>query len=377
MTTLPDALPADRAAIGPHHLTDALRAGGWLGGSAQVEHVEQTPFATGLGICGQLTLLDLRYAGPPAETAVAPARMVLKLPAEAPASRAVCQAFGFYVREGRFYADLAADLPVRTPLAYAAAVDLAGGTSMLLLEHIGGWPGGCQIAGATQDEARRAMDAAAALHAAAWDRALPADAWLERVDEGALAQLGAAYRASWPGFVDRFAALLPPGALELGLRAQDAFEELMHAATVEAPLTVCHGDYRLDNLLFSPDPAEPWPGRAALLDWQLMHRGPGVEDVALFLSQSLSIERRRSMEVGLLRRWHGGLCARLGPAAERYPLDLAWDHYRRLALSRTAYAVIVGGSMDTAVDRSLALAEAIAVRSFTAALDLDGNEFLT
>lgn len=180
----------------------------------------------------------------------------------------------------------------------------------------------------------------------------------------------------WPAFADRFAPVLPPGAVELGLRIQAGLEDLLRTATAEAPLTICHGDARLDNMMFSADPTCPEPGRLAVLDWQLLHRGPAVEDVAMFLTQSVPVELRRAHEAGLVRRWHDALTARIGPAAGAYPFDTAFDHYRRMSLYGTLYPVVVGGTMDIANERGLALNTAMAVRSFTAALDLGAGEFL-
>ncbi|MEZ5258269.1 MAG: aminoglycoside phosphotransferase family protein [Ilumatobacteraceae bacterium] len=55
-------------------------------------------------------------------------------------------------------------------------------------------------------------------------------------------------------------------------------------------LTVVHGDYRLDNLLFGP------PGSAtplAVVDWQTVSYGSPMNDVAYFLGAGLQIEDRR------------------------------------------------------------------------------------
>lgn len=372
MTTVPDTQPRSAADLDPEFLTGALRAGGLLTDAERVLDVAAEPFAVGNSVLGELFLLRLRYA----DDVGAPTTMVCKLPIGAPENRALAEHLGFYVREGRFYADLAGHLAVRTPQPYWSAIDPDARTSAMLLEDLSGWTAPCQTAGATLDQAGRAMDAAAALHAAAWDRPLGADAWLERVDEGAFAEIGAAYRVAWPGFVENLGHTLPAEALDLGRRLTEVFVEVMHAATVEAPLTVCHGDFRLANLLFSPDPAEPCPGRLALLDWQMVHRGPGVEDVALLLSQSLPADLRRRSEVDLVRRWHDGLCARLGPAAVGYPLEEAWRHYRRLVLTRTLFPVVLGGSLDLSNERIRAMGEAITERAFTAALDLDAGEFL-
>ena len=62
-------------------------------------------------------------------------------------------------------------------------------------------------------------------------------------------------------FVERIGAALPAGSIELGERAQDRFEDLLHSMMAEAPSTICHGDFRVDNLLFDdtrPRKATEW-----------------------------------------------------------------------------------------------------------------------
>ena len=51
-------------------------------------------------------------------------------------------------------------------------------------------------------------------------------------------------------FVERIGGDLPAGAVELGERAQAVFEDLLRVGVAEAPITVCHGDFRVDNLMF-------------------------------------------------------------------------------------------------------------------------------
>jgi aminoglycoside phosphotransferase (APT) family kinase protein len=52
--------------------------------------------------------------------------------------------------------------------------------------------------------------------------------------------------------------------------------------------TVLHGDYRLDNLFFDHD------GEVTVLDWQIVTKGFGGYDFGYFVSQSLSVEARRT-----------------------------------------------------------------------------------
>ncbi len=59
-------------------------------------------------------------------------------------------------------------------------------------------------------------------------------------------------------------------------------------------MTICHGDFRLDNMLFGAD------GSFALIDWQMAMRVPGSSDLVYFLVTNLSPEVRRLHEWELI-----------------------------------------------------------------------------
>jgi aminoglycoside phosphotransferase (APT) family kinase protein len=166
--------------------------------------------------------------------------------------------------------------------------------------------------------------------------------------------------------------------VDIGDRTKDQFEAMIHAGIAEAPMTVCHGDFRGDNLMF--DDRASAEDEVAVLDWQITYRGPAVTDVAYFLCQSLTLEERRAHERELLRGWYDELGVTLrreqGRELDDYPFDLAWDQYRRAALGTTVYPVVAIAQMDAANERGLELTRAMASRAFTACLDLGSAEFL-
>ena len=143
---------------------------------------------------------------------------------------------------------------------------------------------------------------------------------------------------------------------------------------VEAPITICHGDFRVDNLLFD-DRAEP-AERVAVIDWQIAMQAPAVGDVCYFMSQSMQPEARRGAERDLLRCWYDAVVESAGRELGEYPFDLAWTHYRRSTLATTVYPVTGMGAMDPANERGRVLVTQMAVRAFSACLDLDAAELL-
>lgn len=364
-------LPGDLQEVSAEFLTGALRAGGVLGADATVAEVVVEQIAVGKALIGQVARLLLTYTG---GTGVAePPSVILKMPGTAEANRDVGNAFGHYLREGRFYRDLAPALPVRTPRCLWVHVEPSNHGSWLLLEDLSAWTAPCQIAGADAALADAAIAEIVRLHAHSWDAAPETQpGWLHRFDELPHTSLGQAYRAAWDPFVQRFGHLLTPEATALGRRTTEVFEQLQQAAAAEAPLGLCHGDFKLDNLLIDS------VGAIAVLDWQVVHRGPAVQDVAMLLAQSLDVETRRRHERDLVRSWHAGLAAALGVAGawDAYPFELAWDHYRRMVLFATAYPVVLAVMVDLQNDRGLALIEKMIHRSFAAAIDLDTGALL-
>jgi aminoglycoside/choline kinase family phosphotransferase len=238
-----------------------------------------------------------------------------------------------------------------------------------------------QVAGVEAERAAQALGALAMLHGTWWGSpALDGLDWMPRLDDPINLAAGQQYRDAWPLFVERVGRSLPPAALEVGERVQLEFEDLMRVGIAEAPVTICHGDFRVDNLLF--DDAATGADRVAVIDWQISYRGPAVSDVAYFLCQSMAVEERRAHEGALVRGWYDRLVDAAGGDGDvggelaGYPFGVAWAHYRRSTLSNTVYPVTGAGAMDPANERGRELLTAMATRSFSAVLDLGADEFL-
>jgi hypothetical protein len=357
-------------------VTEALRSGGVLGSGTRVAEVEHDAIGEGVGIVGQLARLQLRYDG---QAAGAPGTVILKLPSQYPENRAVGDHFSFYEREGRFYQQLASKVPVRTADCYWNHIDPSTRTFGMLLEDLGDRTMISQVAGVPGTRAAEALRALARVHGTWWGSSMVDSLdWMPRLDEPINLAAGQQYRDAWPVFLERIGDAIGPDAIDLGRRTQHVFEDLLVSGIAEAPVTICHGDFRADNLMFD-DHADP--GEAvAVLDWQISYRGPAVTDVAYFLCQSLTVEERRAHEAALVRGWYDELTTAVarehGATLDAYPFDLAWTQYRRASLGTTVYAVSAMGAMDVANERGRALVTAMAVRSFTAALDLQAGDLL-
>src|SRR3546814_5302674 len=155
---------------------------------------------------------------------------------------------------------------------------------------------GDQIDGCGLTESELAIDAQAVLLSSLWvDPTLPDMPWLDRSSADGQAFYVQIITMLYEGFSERYADTLDPDV-------RDAGDEVVRRITVyleyrPEPLTVVHGDFRLDNLLFGG----PYP--VAAVDWQTVTRGPALTDVAYFMGTSPTPDVRAAHEEALVGRY--------------------------------------------------------------------------
>ncbi len=360
--TIPDG-PGELTA---EWLTSALRSSGTLT-SAEVVSVDSEPIAEGVGLMGQLACVKLHYDRP---EVAAPRSLIAKFPAEAEENRDLGNHFRLYEREIRFYNEIADEIDLRTPRCYHSAMDVEAGRYVLLLEDLAPARVGDQIAGCSRLEAELVISKLAEFHATWWDSQRLEDLdWMPYANDPMLKSAQETYQEAWEPFVERFGDKVPRSVLEIGERLGTRVNAIQEQQTAP-PRTICHGDYRLDNLFFaSSEGGDP----LAVIDWQISFRGRGVSDVAYFLSQSLSPHERNASEMDILRAYHQTL-AENGVAEYDFD-DCLWD-YRLGTLFWLVIPVIVGGTLDLSNERGLALATTVIERSVAAIADLDAGDLL-
>ena len=348
-------------ALTPAWLTEALASAGTLDG-ASVTSVALTPVGTGQ-MCDSVRL-QLTFDGP----TDAPPTIIAKLPAADPTSRATALALRSYETEVRFYQQLAPSLPIRTPHVFHAEIDVETASFVLLLEDLAPARQGDQLTGCSPDEAVVAVDELVKLHAPRWDDPTLTDLeWLHRDPESGNAFLLGMLPVFWDGFRERYADRIGPDVHEAG----DAlFGQLERYVLRDAsPLTVVHGDYRLDNLLFGgPDGGAP----IAVVDWQTSAHGNGLGDVAYFIGAGLLAEDRREHERDLVRRYHDGLVA---TGVKGYEWEDCWTDHRRGTWGGLVMAVAASMLVER-TDRGDEMFLVMAHRHARHALDLDAPALL-
>lgn len=354
MLTIADTVDA----LTPEWLTAALTASGSLSG-ARVIAAESRPLGTGQ-MCDSVRI-RLSYDDPGA----GPASLVAKLPAADEGSRATAIAFRSYEKEVRFYQEMAERLPVRTPRMHYADLDVATASFVLLLEDLEPARAGDQLRGCDTDLAAAAVAELVNLHAPLWgDPSLAQLDWLHGNPDGRAALLRDVLPLLWAGFQERYAASLEPHVKQAG----DVYFGRMDAGYAgDRTFTVTHTDYRLDNLLISPD------GVVTVVDWQTCGTGVGPSDVAYFLGAGLAPELRREAEDQLVRNYHAGL---LAAGVTGYDWEDCWLDYRRGTWSGLSMAVLASMSVKR-TDRGDQMFLAMAGRHARHALDLDAADVLT
>jgi hypothetical protein len=247
-----------------------------------------------------------------------PQTIFVKLPPSDPTSRAMVVETGMGRREASFYARLAAEVPVRIPQPHFAAWNEDGTAYVMLLEDLD--EAGCSFPQARGPDrlacAQSLVSGLARLHAHFWDT----PRW-----QGDLAWVDTPMRNDWGRILmkaglEQFHRDMPSHWNELVRRYlddTDGFNDLIEAG----PATLIHGDSHMGNLFVDR-------GEIGWLDWACFSRGPGMRDVAYFLTNSLDTAFRRENERALLELYRLALAEAGGPERRA---DEIWNEYRCFA----------------------------------------------
>lgn len=350
--------PRDVAAITAEWLTSVMKVSG---SDAVVASVSQATIGEGVGMMSGLSRLMLEYA-----SGTGPASLIAKTPATNDANLAVAQAFNLYSREVLFYRDLATRTTARTPVIHYADIDPDGVGFLLLMEDLTEFRLGDQVEGCGLEEAMAGVEWLGRHHASFWGRTEdPKLAFLPAIwpsyNSDALTQ---GCEMGWAPMIEAFADVIPRRYRQMR-EAYTAAQPALYAWMASGPVTVAHGDFRMDNLFFGRTPESD---RLIALDWQGALIGRGSQDLAYFLSGSVRTDVRRAHERELVARWHELLVA---GGVEGYSLEDAWEDYRRAVAYVWTLAVVIAGTLDRTNERAHAWMSVMIERSIATMDDLD------
>lgn len=261
-----------------------------------------------------------------------PTSLVGKFPSLDETSRNTAAATGSYVKEVGFYRDLQRTVSIRTPRIHGLREDLDRNRFVLLMEDIRPAEQGDQLAGCPLDRAALAVDALAGLHGPHWGGEALADIdWLVPRSPERATEMAGLYGMLLPGFLSRYDHRLDDSVLELGSWFARRMERWFTLG--RTPITLVHGDYRLDNMLFGTGPDAP---PITIVDWQTLGHGRGPTDLAYFIGAGLHVDDRQNAERDLVARY----VERLAEAGVDAGLDDVWHDYVLGSASGYVMAVI-------------------------------------
>ena len=389
-------IPKRSEDITPQWLTGALTSTGVLAGG-RVTEIRRELLGEDEGFMGEVNRLHLELA--PAE-AVGPRTVITKQPIAIRAHRAQGELLGLYEREILFYRDLAVELPVRTPRHYFSVMDpnpaspesrerierfvdsapawllklslgfstwlagFSGRRYLLLLEDLSPAQMGDQVRGCSLERVASCLDALATMHASQWNEpSLDGLEWIPKLNTA-----GRVVRAMYLRARARFEAKFEHRLTDEIRRQADWLDEgVLELAdcVCESPYTLIHGDFRMDNLFF---PAAGPESDIIFTDWQVAAQGPGVYDVAYFLTSSLPAEIDRDTELQLLQRYHQRLQA---SGVTDYGFDRCRLDYQRCVLWMLSREMIAMVSIEYADERGIEMVDLWIDRLFARLRGLD------
>ncbi|MCH1514657.1 MAG: ecdysteroid 22-kinase family protein [Acidimicrobiales bacterium] len=342
-------------------LTGVLQGSGFDG--AQITDLQVEVIGEGVGIMGLLYRVKLLYSESSAKEV--PQSVVIKVPSPHEQTRHIARAFMFYGKEIGFYRDAAKDTPLDTPRCYAAHHDPESDDFVLVLEDLDGMEVISQLDGCPIDKAEIAIEALARHHAAFWESERFSEdlAWLPFGWDVPFPQaIAQGFSQAWPTCMEMFPNGVSERIKKVGEKFPTVTSEMMELA--DSPVTLAHGDFRLDNLFFQNEDLK-------VIDWQICIKTVGGYDVGYFLSQSLTIEDRRNHERDLLDKYR----KTLSEIGLDYPQDRLMEDYRRSVLFCLAYPVQASAAA-LVNERAVQLVTEMFARVSTAIEDLNADEFL-
>lgn len=264
----------------PEWFTEVLRSNGRLDEVMKVSAVDLQRFGSSESMMSALYRVGLTYDG----DSDGPASLIVKLASESDEQRFIASVFKFYEREIRFYNEHAAQVSVSIPRCLLAAIDPDDHSFVLVLEEISGRRQVDQVNGLSFDDARVALLNLDDLHAPFWGKDLDAEAETFFRFDSPLMQsvMPDHFAGEWAKVRGKVLDELAPEVIELCDSRPEWTGALLQA--MQTPDTICHGDFRADNLLF-----DEGDGLLAL-DFQLAAVSHGMTDVAYLISQSVDDE---------------------------------------------------------------------------------------
>jgi hypothetical protein len=266
-----------------------------------------------------------------------------------------------YRSEHAFYTRIADAVRVPVPHCFHCDISDDGADFVLLLADLAPAVQGDQIAGCDATAAELSARAIAGLHGPTWCD----PRW--STFPGLVMSVPDADTAK--GFGDLAVMATDMTLARLGAEMAAANRETTVAAMAlvtpwllaePSRFALLHGDYRLDNLMFTP-------AAVTVVDWQTLGAGLPARDLAYFAATSLEPEQRRALDDDLVAAYHDAL---LGYGVTDYDLETCRRDYR-LGMLQAPLITTLGCAFAGNTERGDAMMRIMLERSCQAIRDLD------
>ncbi len=345
--------------ITPQWLEYALRQGGLLG-EASIKSIDKTVIGDDKGFLSFVVRAVITYDK---EVAGAPSSVVIKIEPDEGDFKKFGDETNAFLREIRFYREVAGHVPIRLPKLYYA-VDKPPAYSMVM-EDLSHFVPGDQLAGMHSAQVMKTVEEIAILQARYWDnQELENLNWMPEFNG-----VGEDYVEKWPSFVKHYGFCLDDRAIELGSKLVH-FINWKKQEIQRRPKTIVHFDLREDNLMFPPAGEE---GPILILDWQLTLRNIGTADVFRLMAGSEIPMERKGHQFEILRLWYDTL---IEEGVSNYSWNDAVYDFRLGALAFLCIPVTLHSAALSTTGRAQELARAIFTRSFASAVEIDAGSIL-
>jgi thiamine kinase-like enzyme len=359
------SLPETIDSISVAWLTSALQNSG-ESSQLQVASLSAETIAVGQGFASGLGRLTIEYAP---GSMPGPKTLIAKVPSPHVPTRKFLTTLGAYEREVRFYQNVASEIPMRTPKCFFAQWESETYDYIILLEDIANLRSLDQMAGCPIDDAELVVTKLAKLHASMWNNPkLDEWEWIPIWDTGAsLFQLG--YPRWWKqlqekatdSFADDFrivAEMIGPHVTSISTRLS------------RSPVTLCHGDFRLDNMFFDDSDAEK---TLVAFDWQALRVGRPSNDLSYFMASSLTVEDRRKHQQHLKSLYFETL---LRSGVTDYSRKIFDEDFDYSLLDIVVFTTMIGANLDFFGERGRQFVEVYITRVGDAISEVDTERLL-
>ena len=347
--------------ISPERMTAS-----WLESALDVgiAGVDVEPIGEGAGFAGSVYRARPEYADTDSGF---PETLIWKTVSDDERTRRFLTRLGVYEREAKFYAQLAGGLEI-APRSYFSQFDAEEGTLCLIIEDVSYMRAGDQVRGCAFEEALSVVREAARLHSAFWaERVDKRLGWVPTFDGGS-GYFARMHSAAWRQLARTMGGMIPEGLIEAAQRIGPRVSDVK-ARLSRPPMTLTHGDLRLDNVFFGSGPNAD---RIKLIDWQAIRMGRGAYDLAYFLSTSVPTDMRNLRQDEFIEAYVEAL--REG-GVEGYSVEDCREDFAWALLDIVTFVGIIGSTLDFQSARGLELSGTIISRLWqsiedSSALDL-------